>query len=127
MKDSTRYLKGKIDQIFDRFSDLKIRYEFRSTISTHLIEILPLHAFESNHEYILFEMELENEFEELYGGKEDILFISSDSLNEIRKVDLSWGYCSFAIHPMYGEMNHTFTHPISEINSVDYTSYALAA
>lgn len=127
MKKSTKYLKEKIDQIIQRFPDLKIRYEFRSTISTHLIEILPQNAFQSNQEYILFEMELENEFEILFGIKEDILFISEDSLNEIRKVDMSWGYCTFAIEPMYIDMDHFFTQQATKISSIDNTSYALAA
>ena len=98
MKESITYLKGKIDQITDLFPHLKIRYEYRTTISTHFIEILPLEEFESNQEFILFEMELENEFETLYGKKEDIVFISTDSLNEIRTEDFSWGYCSYNTH-----------------------------
>ena len=91
MKESISYIKNKITELSHQFPTLKIRYEYRSTIGTHLIEVLPIEEYESNHD-ILFEMNLENEFEELYGQKEDILFISSDSLNEIKDTQFKLGH-----------------------------------
>jgi hypothetical protein len=123
MKESIIFIKGKINELFNEFPTLKIRYEFRATIGTHLIEILPVAEYEANHDYILFEMNLENEFESLYGAKEDILFISSDSLMEIRDVQFCLGYVKPTI-----SLPHTFRFAgLNELASTDDTSYFLAA
>lgn len=123
MKESIIFIKGKINELFVAFPNLKIRYEFRATIGTHLVEILPIEEYESNHDYILFEMGLENEFEALFGAKEDILFISTDSLIEIRDVQYSLGYIKPTISPIH---LFNFTN-LNDLVSADNTSYALAA
>jgi hypothetical protein len=127
MKESTLFLTNKINDIAIQFPKLKIRYEFRSSISTHLIEIQPFEDFDSNQEYIKFEMAIEDEFEKLFGSKEDILFISSESLMQIRNVDLSWGYDSFIIPNEQPYPNHLINSLFQELITADDTSYALAA
>lgn len=89
MKDSQAFVIKKLNQLFETIDGIEIRYEYRDYLFTHIIEILPFHVFDSNQEYILFEMEFENEFEKLFRNKEDILFISADSLNEIKDVQFS--------------------------------------
>jgi hypothetical protein len=140
MKESSTYIKGKINDLFEKFPTLKIRYEFRATISTHLIEVLPIEQFESDDDYISFEMAIENEFEELFGIKEEILFISSDSLNQIRDIHYSLGYdeviekvtYSFG----YNELTEEISTALFNANSFQFslenithenTSYRLAA
>lgn len=128
MKESTVFIKNKINEMFGAFPTLKIRYEFRSGIATHLIEVLPITEFESNQDYILFEMELENQFESLFGKKEDILFVSSDSLNEIRDVQYSLGYIVKETIKIEEFILNAFSFPNFDNHiTEDSTSYALAA
>jgi hypothetical protein len=92
MNSSQEFIIQKLNELHFLFDTIKIRYEFRDYLNSHFIEILPLETFESNQDYISFEMQLECEFEEKFGLEEEILFISSESLNEIRNAQFSLGY-----------------------------------
>lgn len=80
------FIKNSLIALKNKFPELKIRYEYRDYLSIHVIEVLPFDTFENNHDYLMAEMSIQDEFEALYGGQEEILFISTDSLNEIRNV-----------------------------------------
>lgn len=82
--NSVTFVKENINLVLEKFPHLKIRYEFRKSMSLHLIEILPLNDFEYNQEYILEEIKIEKQFEKLYGKNEEILFISSESLIQMK-------------------------------------------
>lgn len=97
MNPSKDFLKNKLEELFQKFDGVKIRYEFREYMNLHLIEVLPLETFEDNQSFILEEIEIQDEFESMYGDTEEILFISSDSLNEIKTVDFEFGYESIAV------------------------------
>lgn len=97
MNPSKDFLKNKLEELFQKFDGVKIRYEFREYMNLHLIEVLPLETFEDNQAFILEEIEIQDEFESMYGDTEEILFISSDSLNEIKTVDFEFGYESIAV------------------------------
>lgn len=92
MKTSKEFIIQKLNEMHFLFNDIKIRYEYRDYLNTHFIEVLPYDTFESNQDYILFEMSIEKEFEDLFGTDQEILFISSDSLNEIKESQFSLGY-----------------------------------
>lgn len=131
MRSSQDFIKEKLNNLFGSIHGIKIRYEFREYLSAHLIEILPLDTFENNQEYILLEMEIQDEFESIYGINQEILFISSDSLNEIKDVQFSLGYEAVEENDLIRQLNlinHTFSYSGFEENiTADYTSYALAA
>jgi hypothetical protein len=79
------FLREKLALIKTTFPSINFRVEWRSTISTWLVETTPQPIFEDL-EYVLAEMDLQDEFEALYGKQLEILFVSEGSLNEIRNV-----------------------------------------
>ncbi len=96
------YLYSELSIIAEKYNDIKIRCEYRPNTQTHLIEIIPLNLFEKNGYYIQDEIRLETTFLELY-PKEDILFITEGSLNEIRTADFEFGYNTFTIENIIAE------------------------
>ncbi len=129
MRESKDFIIEKLNNLFVSIKGIKIRYEYRAYMSTHFIEILPLDTFEKNQEYILIEMEIQDKFEEIYGKKEDILFISSESLNEIREEQYSLGHeeiiKTITIPPA---LKHVFASEFANIILTEQnTSYQLAA
>jgi hypothetical protein len=128
MKNSQKFIIEKLNNLYSSLIDVKIRYEFREYMSTHLIEILPLETFENNQDYILIEMEIQDEFECSFGENEEILFISSDSLNEIRDIHYSLGYNIIEKIMPTVLFPHAFSfNEFDTIITEDNTSYALAA
>lgn len=93
---SIEYLRNKLSALFSDISGIKIRYEFKVSTNTHIIEILPIAFFDSNDEYIKRELQIEEDFENHF-PQENILFISKDSLSEIHKPNYTWGYEDFEI------------------------------
>lgn len=85
------FLKNKLSALFSEIPEIKIRYEFKVSTNTHIIEVLPVTFFNSNDNYIQKELQLEEDFENLFSG-EDILFISNGSLSEIQRPNYMWGY-----------------------------------
>jgi hypothetical protein len=89
--NSQEFIIDKLRNLSYKYSDLKIRYEFRANTLSHIVEILPVTFFETKLEFIVDEVELEKEFEQAY-PIENIVFVSENSLTEIRRVDLELGY-----------------------------------
>lgn len=89
--NSQEFIIDKLRNLSYKYSDLKIRYEFRANTLSHIVEILPVTFFETKLEFIVDEVELEKEFEQAY-PLESIVFVSENSLTEIRRVDLELGY-----------------------------------
>ena len=132
MMSSEEFIKEKINLLYEAFPNLKIRYEHRKSISTHIVEILPVSYFDSDVDCLLFQASIDNEFEKLFGKKEDILFISEDSLNEIREACHSWGYSPSLITEKwsidyYRIAEFNLINDLNKSVTVDNTSYALAA
>lgn len=86
MSESYKFLEKKLKELFSKFPKSNIRYEFVSNRDIHLIEVTPL-DFYNNEKYKKAETIIEDEFELLF-PKENILFISDESLNKITKVNL---------------------------------------
>ncbi len=89
--NSQEFIIDKLRNLSYKYSDLKIRYEFRANTLSHIVEILPVTFFETKLEFIVDEVELEKEFEQAY-PLENIVFVSENSLTEVRRVDLELGY-----------------------------------
>jgi hypothetical protein len=85
------YLEIKLKELFLKFEEIQIRYEFRENTNSHLVEIIPSSLFEKNETYLKEESKIEDEFEDLF-PTENIVFITKGSLTEIKKVDLTFGY-----------------------------------
>lgn len=89
--NAKEFIEVKLRELASRFSDVKIRYEYRVNTLSHIIEVIPLSFFEKNEDYLIEEANIENKFEELF-PLENIVFISKGSLTEIKNSDLEFGY-----------------------------------
>ncbi|TPG42028.1 hypothetical protein [Flavobacterium pectinovorum] len=90
MKESIIFLKEKLVELYSEHSHLEIRYEYKSIINTHVVEVKPVHCFNSDRPYILKQIEVEDVFENTFFG-EDIVFITDDSLIKVNNPILSLG------------------------------------
>lgn len=79
---SSEFVINRVKELADKFVDIKLRYEYRQSSLSHLIEILPFDLYEKNKDYMMEEANFESEFLDLYPS-EEILFISEQSLSEI--------------------------------------------
>lgn len=77
----------ELKHISNTIEGVEIRYEFDKCNLIHLIEVKPLDLFENNSAYLDKEIELEDKFFELF-PKENLVFISEDSLSKIENPDL---------------------------------------
>jgi hypothetical protein len=128
MTKSQDFIIEKLNTLYTSIEGVKIRYEYREFMAAHFVEILPINTFENNQEYILLEMEIQDQFEMLFGSNEEILFISSDSLNKIKDVQFSLGYNDYSSIQLEVLKTQTFSFTgLENMNTVDNTSYALAA
>lgn len=91
---SIDFIIERLKQLSEKFIGIKLRYEFRRSTQSHLVEILPLDIFEEDELYLDEEIKLEAEFEKLYPS-ESIVFISEGSLTEIRNPEFEIGYSNF--------------------------------
>ncbi|SMO77669.1 hypothetical protein SAMN06265379_107109 [Saccharicrinis carchari] len=89
--NSRQFLETKLNELHSRFNEVQIRYEYRANTNSHIIEVIPLSFFEDNEEYMNVEAGIEEEFESSFPN-ENILFVSEDSLTEIKSPILEWGY-----------------------------------
>jgi hypothetical protein len=90
LKESIEFLKENLTNLFDAHTYLEIRYEFRESINTHIVEVKPIHCFKSDKQYILKKIEIEEIFEDKFYA-EEIVFISDDNLVKIENPIFSLG------------------------------------
>jgi len=90
---SKEYIENKLNELFTKFGDIKIRYEYRANTCSHLIEVIPFSFFDKNEDYMKLEANIEDEFESLFPD-ESIIFISEGSLSEIKRSDFNLGYAA---------------------------------
>lgn len=76
------YIIKELKNLFRKFTTVQIRYEFNEGLNVHFVEVLPLEVYDTQN-YILEEMRISEKFEEMFGDKEELLFISEESLNKI--------------------------------------------
>jgi len=79
---SKEYIRKKLNEISNVFPELIFRYQFNENSETHIIEVKPLDAYQTNNEYIKYEANLMFDFENEF-FPETILFVSEDSLTQI--------------------------------------------
>lgn len=91
MKQEVRYIQDKLHDLFVQINGVKLRYEYREISDTHIIEVLPSEVYNQNEDYLAFETSFENEFQLLFPDQ-NIMFVSEDSLTEIKKPDIKLGH-----------------------------------
>jgi hypothetical protein len=124
--NSKEFLTAKLKELSSIFEDIKIRYEYRKSTCSHIIEIIPLAVFRNNEDYMSAEANLEDEFEHLF-PQEDIVFISEGSLTEIKDPDLILGYNSIVFDNIFFDTDLIVNGFSEEVNVAGCENYALAA
>ena len=84
------FLIDNLNRLSELFSEIHIRYEYRKNTNSHIIEVIPLSVFYKNKDYIKAEIWLEKQFENLFPD-EDIVFISENSLTQIKNAEYEFG------------------------------------
>lgn len=84
------FLIDNLNRLSELFSEIHIRYEYRKNTNSHIIEVIPLSVFYKNKDYIKAEIWLEKQFENLFPA-EDIIFISGNSLTQIKNAEYEFG------------------------------------
>ena len=107
MKKSKEFIVEQLNNMVSLFPFLKVKYEFEPIGMCHYIEVLPATAYNSNQEYIKFELSLEDNFGSFYKD-EDVCFLTEGSLYEITDpIYENEGIC-------YGENTDTYVPEIFE-------------
>lgn len=81
------YVEKKLKNLAKKYPEAEFRYEYRVSTQTHIIEVLPQLFFDENENYLMDESSIETDFQDKYPS-EDFLFVSSNSLTQLSKVDL---------------------------------------
>ena len=116
--ESINFLTEKLHGIFNLHSYLEIKYEYRRYIQTHIIEVKPVHCFESDKQYIDQQINLEELFEELF-PEEEILFITENNLIKVEEPILKLGVSELMVTAdLIG--NPTFTFSACTVPSAEY-------
>jgi len=82
------FLIDNLNWLSESFPEINIRYEIRN--NNHIIEIVPVSIFENDENYLKAELLLEKQFEQLFPD-EEIIFISEDSLTQIKNAEYEFG------------------------------------
>ena len=77
------FLIDNLNWLSELFPEIHIRYEIRSNINSHIVEVIPVSVFNNNEDYLKAEISIEKQFERLFPDA-DIVFISEDSLTKIK-------------------------------------------
>jgi hypothetical protein len=85
--NSVNLIIRELRSISKYIEGIEIRYEFDKVNLIHLVEVKPLDLFENNTAYLDKEIEIEDKFFKLF-PKENLVFISEDSLCKINNPDL---------------------------------------
>lgn len=126
--NAKEFLKKKLGELYSKIENIKIQYEYQIGATMHVVEILPLDLFESN-SYIDEEIALDEEFEQSYPN-EEVLFISSDSLTQIKKAEYQWGYNlndTKLFESELEELSFNLNETIGLAYTPEHYNYALAA
>ena len=124
--NSKDFIKHKLNELFSKFEGIQIRYEYRANTQSHIIEVIPLSFFESNAQYMEFEAMIEDQFEQLFTN-ENIVFVSQDSLTEIKQVDFELGYKEIILDIGFANTEIEVSGYSESVSIFDCNYYALAA
>lgn len=130
MTNSQNFIVEHLENLFDKIENIRLKYEFKQTTSTHIVEVLPFDVYEESSAYLLLEIEIQNAFEEFFGNSEEILFVSEGSLNRVTSPSFVLGGSKFETENSVKTKDFQFSLELdgqSSFSSGINTSYALAA
>lgn len=115
--DSINFIKEKLYYLYELFPYLEIQYEYNYKINTHVIEVKPIHCFNSDKKYADFQIDFEAEFEENF-PYEDILFMTENILIQISDPILKLGSSNNIL--VYEDVSAEFSLELDKQNFLDY-------
>ncbi|HTO15691.1 MAG TPA: hypothetical protein VLZ83_07960 [Edaphocola sp.] len=128
--NSKIYLKNRLTELYNKFANLSIKYQYDSYTEKHIVEVLPFSEYDTNEDYLNFESELSFEFDNMF-FPESVMFISEESLTKITNPEFILEKQIFSIENH--NIKHTFRiekedkYTCVEYTYVDKTNYCLAA
>ncbi len=114
---SKSYLENELAKIYNKFSKINIKYEFKPNRLSHIIEVNPISTFESN-EFIEVEIILTENFNTIYPN-DNLVFISENSIVKIKNPTFTFENNNISIcfknnyiitEPIFNNYNQTFQH-----------------
>jgi phosphorylcholine metabolism protein LicD len=114
--NSTSYLNNELIRIFDKFQDAIIKYEFKASRNTHLIEVKPLDVYDSE-SFITQEIELMDNFLAKF-PKETILFVSEESMSKVTNPLFIYQKSRLAL---CFKNNEIVTEPLFDLTNQDFS------
>ena len=119
------FLIDNLNWLSELFPEIHIRYEIRSNINSHIVEVIPVSVFNNNEDYLKAEISIEKQFERLFPDA-DIVFISEDSLTKIKNAGYEFGNNQMSFDTGLLETNIIFSGFDEEFTAGE-TNFALAA
>jgi len=127
MMESKEFLKSTLKKMFLDLENIEISYEYRLSSNTHIIEVKPDSIYRTCENYISREMELESIFYDKF-PKETILFITEDSLTQIKSPDLALKFkMKYDVSSLYTPVLLKSFLAKNQLSSAGDNNYALAA
>ncbi len=127
MKDSKAFLKTNLKKLFLEIENVEISYEYRVSSNTHIVEVKPNSIYRTCEKYISMEIKLENSFYENFPN-ETILFITADSLTQIKSPDLVLKFkMKYDLSNLYTPVLLTSLLKKNQLATAGENNYALAA
>lgn len=120
------FIIRRLNELRNIFPELSFKYKFNQHSSTHIIDVRPLDCFSSNQDYIKYEADFSYEFDNLF-SPETILFISENSLTEIKNPDFVFNTNQFSLDFQVPQPAINYIAGLVETNFEFKIEYALAA
>jgi len=76
------FIENRLQELIEKFPQMRVSYEFDILSNSHFIEVLPSEEFKTNSEYSKFETNLIVDFISTYPN-EDIVFLTENDLIEV--------------------------------------------
>ncbi|SHN40943.1 hypothetical protein [Chitinophaga sp. CF418] len=86
---SIEFIKEKLELLANAFKTITIKYAYNYAINTHIVELTPETEYYNNDALDKFWIPISLDFKRLF-EKEDITFISSDSILRIANPVFEW-------------------------------------
>ena len=120
------FIIRRLNELRNTFPELSFNYKYNQQTSTHIIDVRPLDCYSSNQDYIKYEADFSYEFDNLF-SPETILFISEDSLTEIKNPDFVFNTNQFSLDFQVSQPAINYMAGLVETNFEFDVEYALAA
>jgi hypothetical protein len=120
------FIIRRLNELRNIFPELSFKYKYNQHTSTHIIDVRPLDCYTSNKDYIKYEADFSYEFDNLF-SPETVLFISEDSLTEIKNPDFVFNTNQFSLDFQVSQPVIKYKTELVETNFEFEVEYALAA